>query len=72
MFNWSVDVQYFKQNSPQKYEQWRLIQLINYGLDGEKLSVKKLNKHWPEIKDKIISKDIKNYLEFILWPERQS
>lgn len=72
MFNWSVDEQYFKQKSPQKYEQWKLLQLINYGLDGEKLDKGKLIKYWPEIKDKILSKDIKNYLEYILWPKNQS
>lgn len=72
MFNWSVDEQYFKQKSPQKYEQWKLLQLINYGLDGEKLDKDKLIKYWPEIKDKILSKDIKNYLEYILWPKNQS
>ncbi len=72
MFNWTVDEQYFKNKSPQKYEQWRMLQLINYGLDGEKLDKNKLKKFWPKIKDKILNDDIKIYLEFILWPQKQS
>jgi hypothetical protein len=32
-----------------------MLQMINYGLDGEKLSEKKLKKYWPEIKDQILS-----------------
>ena len=70
MFNWAVDEKKFKQKSPQKYEQWKLVQMINYGLDGEKINKTKLIKYWPDIKDQILSQEIKNYLEFILWPKK--
>lgn len=49
MYNWSTDEEYLKQ-FPDEYERWRLLQLINYGLDGEKLDLKKLRKYWGKIK----------------------
>lgn len=72
MFNWTVDEEYFKNQNPRGYKIWRLLQLINYGLDGEKLSKPELRKYWPEIKDQIIDPDIKKYLFSTLWPEKQS
>jgi len=72
MFNWSIDEDYFQKKDPHGYEIWRLLQLINYGLDGEKLSKKKLRKYWPEIKNEILDKDIKNYLKENLWSKKAS
>jgi len=43
MHNWSTDEKYLKK-FPQEYERWRLLQLINYGLDGEKIDLKLLLK----------------------------
>ena len=37
MFNWNVDEERFKKEDPEGYRLWRLTQLINYGLEGEKL-----------------------------------
>lgn len=62
MYNWSTDEEYLKQ-FPEEYERWRLLQLINYGLDGEKLDLKKLKKHWKKINNKILDINIKNYLQ---------
>lgn len=62
MYNWSTDEDYLKQ-FPEDYEKWRLLQLINYGLDGEKIDLKKLRQYWPEIKREILDKNIKNYLQ---------
>lgn len=66
MYNWSVDEENFKKNNPKKYKLWRLTQLINYGLDGEKLDRKEVKKAWPKIKD-----DLDPYkrraLEYLLW-----
>ena len=70
MFNWSTDEEYFQKQDPKAYEVWRLLQLINYGLDGEKLSRKELRKYWPKIKDKIADSGIKEYLEEILWNKK--
>jgi len=40
MINWSTDEKLFKKKYPEEYKLWRLTQLINYGLDGEKLEEK--------------------------------
>lgn len=62
MYNWSTDEEYLKQ-FPQDFEKWRLLQLINYGLDGEKLDIKILKKLWKEIKGEILNPRVKNYLQ---------
>ena len=69
MYNWSTDEKRFKKKDPEGYKLWRLIQLINYGLDGEKLDEKEVKKAWPKIEDRL-DLDIKGYLEFLLWPKR--
>ncbi|MEK7517345.1 MAG: hypothetical protein AAB583_02255 [Patescibacteria group bacterium] len=68
MYNWSVDEEGFKKKDPEGYRLWRLTQLINYGLDGEKLSKREVKKAWPKIKERL-EPDIKKYLEFLLWPK---
>jgi hypothetical protein len=65
MYNWSTDEDYLKQ-FPEEHEKWRLLQLINYGLDGEKLNLKQLKKYWAEIKEEIVDKKIKDYIEKIV------
>lgn len=65
MYNWSTDEDYLKQ-FPEEYEKWRLLQLINYGLDGEKLDLKKLRHYWPKIKKSVLDNNVKNYLRMIL------
>ena len=65
MYNWSTDEEYLKQ-FPEEYERWKLLQLINYGLDGEKLDLKKIKKYWPKIKKEILDKNIKKYLQTIV------
>lgn len=42
MKNWNTDEAKFK--TPQEKRLWELAQLINYGLDGEKLEEKELKK----------------------------
>ncbi len=48
MKNWSVDEQQLARY-PEKYEIWKLEQLINYGLDGQKLKKDLLKKYWSEL-----------------------
>jgi len=71
MYNWSVDEAKFKKEHPKEYKLWRLTQLINYGLDGEKLDRSQVIAAWPKIKEKL-DPNLKDYLEFILWPQKQS
>ena len=71
MYNWSVDKKKFKKEHPKNYKLWRLTQLINYGLDGEKLDRVEVKSAWSKIKDRL-DPHLKNYLEFILWPQKRS
>lgn len=48
MYNWNIDTKELKKN-PRKYAKWRLEQLINYGLNGEKIKEKELIKYWDEL-----------------------
>lgn len=66
MYNWSTDEENLKKNYPQEYQKWRLLQLINYGLDGEKIDRNLLKKYWPEIRKEVLDKKIKDYIEKII------
>jgi len=66
MINWSTDEKRFKKENPKEYKLWRLTQLINYGLDGEKIDKDKLVKAWPKIKDRL-DYNSKIYLEYLIW-----
>ena len=66
MYNWSVDEQAFKKADPEGYEKWRLEQMINWGLGGEKLDEAKLRKYWDSL---FLDPNKRNYLAFLLWPQ---
>jgi len=67
MYNWSVDEEKLKKD-PEAYEIWKLEQLINYGLGGEKIKKETLKKYW----DKLYIEDPyrKAFLEIILWGKK--
>lgn len=65
MYNWSVDTTRLKQN-PEEYEKFLLEQRINFGLNGHKLSLKSLQKHWENLD---IDPAKKAYLNKIVWPQ---
>lgn len=71
MINWSTDEIKFKKEDPEGYKLWRLTQLINYGLDGEKLDKNEVKKAWPKIKDRLDPK-LRDFLSFLIWPKKQS
>src|SRR3989344_1515995 len=52
MVNWSTDEASFRKKDPAGYRLWRITQLINYGLDGEKLNKDEVKQAWPKIKNK--------------------
>lgn len=62
MHNWSVDVKRFSKY-PHKYTVWKLEQLINFGLDGEKLKLSELKKYFNTL---TIDPQKKKYLTFLL------
>lgn len=66
MKNWSTDTTRLKQN-PQKYTKWRLEQMINFGLDGEKIPESQLRTYW---KDLNIDPFKKAFLHHLLWPNQ--
>ena len=62
MYNWSVNTKRLKKDK-KAYEIWRLEQMINYGLGGEKLDGEKLRKYLLVLK---IDNDTRKFLEMIL------
>lgn len=66
MYNWSVDEERFKREDPEGHKLWRLAQLINYGLDGEKLDRKEVKKAWPKIVGRLDPEE-RRLLDFLLW-----
>lgn len=66
MYNWSVDEKAMKKADPEKYEIWHLEQMINYGMEGEKLDEAIVRKQWDKLKDRI-DPYYRRYLEFLLW-----
>lgn len=66
MLNWNTDEERFKKEDPEGYRAWRLVQLINYGLDGEKLDAEQVKKMWPEIQENLDPYK-KRLLEYLIW-----
>lgn len=66
MYNWSVDEKQLKKY-PEKYKIWKLEQMINWGLGGEKLDEASLRQYWKKL---FMDKPTKDYLEFLLWPRK--
>ncbi|NCN03530.1 MAG: hypothetical protein GW942_00470 [Candidatus Pacebacteria bacterium] len=63
MYNWNTDITRLKKDTEQ-YEKFMLEQQINFGLNNNKLSLKKLKKHWNQLH---IDTAKKSYLEDIIW-----
>ncbi|MBI2443190.1 MAG: hypothetical protein HYV40_04775 [Candidatus Levybacteria bacterium] len=66
MYNWSTDTTQLKKN-PEQYTVWRLEQMINFGLDGKKLSTRLIKKYWDKIH---IDTKKRDALAFLLWGKR--
>lgn len=62
MKNWNTNIEILKKD-PEKYAIWRLEQLINFGLDGEKISEQELKKYWDKIQ---VDPSKKAYLKTLL------
>ena len=72
MWNWSVDEKSFKKKYPKEYRLWRLVQLINYGLDkGERLDEKEVKKAWSKIKEELDPNKV-IVMEYLLWNKKPS
>lgn len=62
MYNWSTDTKNLAKY-PEKYVIWKLEQLINFGLNGEKLKLNELKKYFSKLN---IDPKKKEYLTFLL------
>jgi len=65
MYNWSVDTTRLKLKRDE-YEKFVLEQLINFGLRGQKISLKKLKHHWSTLN---IDPDKQKVLYRMIWPK---
>lgn len=66
MYNWSVDTIELKKDK-KKYAVWRLEQMVNFGLGGEKLNRRELKKYWPLLN---LDEKRKKFLFMLLWPKQ--
>lgn len=66
MYNWDVDLSKWNKKS-RSYIIWRLQQLINFGLNGEKLDLSLVRKYWSKLE---LDTQRKKFLELILWPQQ--
>ena len=62
MNNWSTDTLSLRKY-PEKYSIWKLEQLINFGLNGQKIERAELKKYFSKLKLDPIKK---KYLKFLL------
>lgn len=66
MHNWNTDITELKKDH-KKYAIWKLEQLINFGLDGERIEKKELVKYWDKIH---IDSQKRKVLAFWLWQKQ--
>lgn len=71
MINWSTNEKEFQKKNPREHKLWRLVQLINYGLDEEKLDRNEVKSSWVRIKDRIDPYKAR-LIEFLLWEKQYS
>ena len=67
MKNWSTDTTELKKDKD-AYAVWRCEQLINYGLDGEKLDQKLVKRYWHRLH---LDPEDKKFIAFLLWPSKK-
>lgn len=63
MYNWNTDLSSFDKKSPE-FTIWKLNQLINFGLNGEKINFNLVKKYWGELS---LDKNRKKFLRALIW-----
>lgn len=63
MYNWSTDTKRLSKNKD-KFEIFSLQQSINFGLNGNKISLTSLKKYWNQL---TIDIDKKTFLTKLIW-----
>lgn len=66
MYNWNTDLSKWDQKS-ESFIVWKLQQLINFGLNGEKLDLSLIKKYWLKLD---LDPQRKKFLELILWSKQ--
>ncbi len=66
MYNWNTDTSKWNKRSD-SYRIWEIEQLVNFGLNGEKLDFNLIKRYWPRLS---LDPQRKIFLELLLWPER--
>lgn len=64
MYNWNTDLSKMDKKS-ESFTIWKLNQLINFGLNGEKLDLKLTKKYWSKLS---LDPQRKKFLALIIWP----
>ena len=67
MYNWTVDTKQLKKDK-NEFVIWKLEQLVNFGLNGERLKKTDLKKYWSKLD---LDPKKKKYLSLILWPSKR-
>ena len=68
MYNWSVDVKILKKDKRQ-YAIWKLEQMVNFGLNGQRVKISDLKKYWADIH---IDPDRRKFLNLLLHGKKYS
>lgn len=68
MYNWSVDVKTLKKNKRQ-YAIWKLEQMVNFGLNGQRVKAGDLKEYWADIH---IDPDRRKFLKLLLHEKKHS
>ena len=63
MYNWNIDIKSVDKKS-RKFIIWRLNQLINFGLNGDRLNLKMVKKYWNNLS---LDTKRKKFLSYIIW-----
>lgn len=64
MKNWNTDTSRFRTKKDKRL--WELSQLVNYGLEDEKLNEKELRNNWAELKTRL-DPERARMLEYLIW-----
>lgn len=66
MKNWNTSTNLM---SKEEREIWSLVQKMNYGLDGEKLSLERVKKNWSKLIPNLIPAREKMY-KWLIWKNK--
>ncbi|MCX6791601.1 MAG: hypothetical protein NT149_01015 [Candidatus Gottesmanbacteria bacterium] len=62
MYNWNTPKEHLQPSKQTTV--WKLNQLINFGLNGEKIDFKLVRKYWKELS---LDPKRKSFIHFLLW-----